>query len=47
MIQIGEKVEDDNLPKPKFASLIKGQTIQSITLEQALDLFKLPRKILD
>ncbi len=45
MIQIGEKVEDDNLPKPKFASLIKGQTIQSITLEQALDLFKLPRKI--
>ena len=45
MIQIGEKVEGDNLPKPKFASLIKGQTIQSITLEQALDLFKLPRKI--
>ena len=45
MIQIGEKVEDDNLPKPKFASLIKGQTIQSITLEEALDLFKLPRKI--
>ena len=23
MIQIGEKVEDDKLPKPKFASLIK------------------------
>ena len=45
MIQIGEKVEGDNVPKPKFASLIKGQTIQSITLEQALDLFKLPRKI--
>ena len=45
MIQIGEKVDEDHLPKPKFASLIKGQTIQSITMDQALDLFKLPRKI--
>ena len=45
MVQMGEKQEDENAPKPKFASLIKGQTIQSITLEEALDLFKLPRTV--
>ena len=45
MVQIGEKQEDENAPKPKFASLIKGQTIQSITIEEAMDLFRLPRKV--
>jgi DNA topoisomerase-1 len=45
MVQIGEKQEDENAPKPKFASLMQGQTIQKITLEEALDLFKLPRKV--
>ena len=30
---------------PKFASLIQGQTIQTITLEEAMDLFRLPRKV--
>ena len=44
LVQIGEKNEEEDA-KPKFASLIKGQTIQSITLEEALDLFKLPRKV--
>ncbi len=44
LVQIGEKNEEEDV-KPKFASLIKGQTIQSITLEEALDLFKLPRKV--
>ncbi|CAN5429340.1 type I DNA topoisomerase [soil metagenome] len=39
MIQIGT-VEDDE--KPKFASLRAGQSIETITLEEALDLFKLP-----
>jgi len=29
--------------KPKFASLLKGQHIETIILEEALDLFKLPR----
>jgi DNA topoisomerase-1 len=47
MVQIGEKQEDENAPKPKFASLMQGQTIQKITLEEALDLFKLPRKVGD
>ena len=45
MVQMGEKQEDENAPKPKFASLMKGQTIQTITLEQAMDLFKLPRTV--
>ncbi len=40
MVQVGEAGEDD---KPRFASLRKDQSIDSITLEDALDLFKLPR----
>jgi DNA topoisomerase I len=40
MIQIGEAESDE---KPRFASLKKGQTIDSITLEDALELFKFPR----
>jgi DNA topoisomerase-1 len=43
MVQIGDEKEDGE--KPQFASLRKEQSIQSITLEQALDLFKLPRTI--
>ena len=31
--------------KPSFAGLRKGQSIESITLEEALDLFKLPRTV--
>ena len=45
MVQLGEKQDDQNGPKPRFASLIKGQKIQTITLEEAMDLFKLPRKV--
>jgi DNA topoisomerase-1 len=45
MVQLGEKQEDENAPKPKFASLIQGQKIQTITLEDAMDLFKLPRGV--
>ena len=40
--QIGEQSEDD---KPQFASLRPGQILETITLEEALDLFKLPREI--
>jgi len=43
MIQIGDEQEDGE--KPEFASLKKDQSISSITLEQALDLFKLPRTL--
>ncbi len=42
MIQIGDTSDED---KPKFASLRNGQTIQDITFEEAMDLFKLPRKL--
>lgn len=44
MVQIGE-VEDDE--KPRFASLMKHQSIETITFEEALDLFKLPRIVGD
>lgn len=39
MIQIGE---NDDEEKPKFASLLGDQHIQTITLEEALELFKIP-----
>lgn len=42
LIQIGDTNTDE---KPKFASMKKGQSIESITLEEALDLFSLPRSI--
>ncbi|MDA3780301.1 MAG: type I DNA topoisomerase [Bacteroidales bacterium] len=42
MAQIGEKDEEE---KPKFASLQKGQHIETITIEDALELFKLPREL--
>jgi DNA topoisomerase-1 len=43
MVQIGDEKEDGE--KPQFASLRKEQSIQSITLEDALELFKLPRTV--
>lgn len=42
MVQIGEA---DNEEKPKFASLQAGQSMDEISLNEALDLFKLPREI--
>ncbi len=41
--QIGETNGDDE--KPRFASLRTGQHIESITLEEALELFRLPREL--
>jgi DNA topoisomerase-1 len=43
MIQVGDEKLDGE--KPKFASLRKNQSINSITLEEALELFKLPRTL--
>ncbi len=40
--QIGDAEDEE---KPRFASLQKGQLLESITLEEALDLFKLPREV--
>ena len=46
VVQIGAAhAEDKNAPKPQFASLMKGQSIDTITLEEALKLFALPRTI--
>ncbi|MGB5363876.1 MAG: type I DNA topoisomerase [Aureibaculum sp.] len=42
MVQIGEATDDE---KPKFASLQGEQTIENVSFEDALDLFKLPKKI--
>jgi len=42
MVQIGT-VDDEE--KPKFASLQPGQSIYSISLEEALKLFDMPRKL--
>ena len=47
MVQIGERQESDADPKPKYASLIGEQTVQTINLEQALELFRLPRVVGD
>jgi len=41
MIQIGDELVDGE--KPLFASLMKDQSITNITLEEAMDLFKMPR----
>ncbi|MDX5584071.1 MAG: type I DNA topoisomerase, partial [Aureibaculum sp.] len=42
MVQIGEATDEE---KPKFASIQGEQTIDSISFEDALDLFKLPKAI--
>ena len=42
-VQIGEAVEGEE--KPAYASLRSGQMIETISLEEALELFKLPKKI--
>jgi len=41
MVQIGDE-KDDGI-KPKFASIPKNKAIHTMTLEEALELFKLPR----
>lgn len=42
MIQIGS-VEDEE--KPRFAGLMEDQSIHTITFEEAMELFKLPREV--
>ncbi|MEM7549705.1 MAG: type I DNA topoisomerase [Bacteroidota bacterium] len=41
-VQIGEGTETE---KPKSASLRKGQLMETITMEEAMELFKLPREV--
>lgn len=42
MVQIGDAEDEE---KPRFASLLKSQSMESLTLVEALELFKLPRQL--
>ena len=42
IVQIGSADDEE---KPRFASLRSGQMIETITFEEALELFKLPKKV--
>ncbi len=42
LVQLGSTDSED---KPQFASLLKGQSVADITLEEALKLFELPRTV--
>jgi DNA topoisomerase-1 len=44
-VQLGEDPEDKKDPKPKRASLFKSMSPKTVTLEQALQLLSLPRKL--
>ena len=43
--QIGEVSDEEGAEKPTFASLRGGLNLETITLEEALELFKLPRDL--
>lgn len=42
VVQVGDTADSD---KPLFASLLKGQSVETLTLEEALKLFELPRTV--
>lgn len=42
MVQIGESTDEE---KPRYAGLRNDQRLETITLEQAMDLFRLPRVV--
>lgn len=44
-VQVGENPDDNGGEKPKFASLRNGQFIENISLEDALELMKMPRQM--
>ena len=44
VVQIGSADDEE---KPRFAQINKGQSIETITLDEALELFKLPRTLDD
>ncbi|HUC78738.1 MAG TPA: type I DNA topoisomerase [Candidatus Saccharimonadales bacterium] len=43
MLQKGETTDEDN--KPLFSSIPKGTTLETVTLEQAIEMFNLPRNV--
>lgn len=42
MVQIGQAEDEE---KPKFAPMPSGKTMETVTLEEALEMFKLPRVV--
>jgi DNA topoisomerase-1 len=44
-VQVGESATEENEEKPLYASLRSGQSIETISLEEALELFKLPKVV--
>jgi DNA topoisomerase-1 len=44
IVQIGESNAEEEV-KPKFAGMKQGQSIETISLEEALEMFKLPRAL--
>ena len=47
LVQIGEISDDENAAKPRYASLSKTQSVGTVSLEEALDQFKLPFQLED
>ncbi|MEO5593756.1 MAG: type I DNA topoisomerase [Chitinophagaceae bacterium] len=45
MVQIGAQAIEETDEKPRFAKLKNTQSIETITLEDAMELFKLPRNL--
>ncbi|MEZ4908628.1 MAG: type I DNA topoisomerase [Saprospiraceae bacterium] len=45
VVQIGTKEEVGEEGKPKFANLLSGMSIETITYEEAMSLFKLPKSL--
>jgi DNA topoisomerase-1 len=45
MVQIGAAATSDEDEKPKFAKLRTNQSIETISMEEAMELFKLPRNL--
>jgi DNA topoisomerase-1 len=44
-VQVGETATEEGEEKPLYASLRTGQSIETISLEEALELFKLPKVV--
>jgi DNA topoisomerase-1 len=45
LVQIGDMTTENAAEPPRFASLHPGQRLESISLEEALQLFQLPREV--
>ncbi|MFI5157814.1 MAG: type I DNA topoisomerase [Sphingobacteriales bacterium] len=44
-VQVGDNATEEEPEKPLYASLRNGQSIETISMEDALELFKLPKKV--